>query len=191
VKAPRRFRPAPLSVSAAAQNWLWYGVIWDVHPGLSGEFTARPTSVDKSLQASYAEQTYLATLAVNEKCVSATEFGNLRQAQKLTLRVFGSQDRRRFTYFVEVENEKLDFADYPSDDLIVKLANALDADADELLIMAKKIPAKIKKRFLERPDAFRKLAGLDDETLDRLLQDVSGGAAPEPSRGYKPRASKK
>ena len=60
-----------------------------------------------------------------------------------------------FTYVSKIENEKLDFGDYPSEDLILKLAKALDADADELLILAEKVPGRIRKRVLERPDAWR------------------------------------
>src|SRR5438552_1483660 len=97
----------------------------------------------------------------------------LRQAQKLTLRGLSAKIGVGFTYLSKVENEKLDFADYPSDDLIVRLAKALDADADELLLLAKKIPAQIKKRVLERPAAFRKLAELDDKTLDKVIEELS------------------
>ena len=35
--------------------------------------------------------------------------------------------------------------------------------------MADKIPEAIRRRFFERPDAFREIALLDDERLDRLL----------------------
>src|SRR4051812_17424617 len=67
-----------------------------------------------------------------------------------------------------VENEKLEDGDYPSDQLICRLAKALDADVDELLILfdrpgvsaswsaiicAEKIPPQIRRRVLERPDA--------------------------------------
>jgi len=114
----------------------------------------------------------------------------LRQAQKLTLRGLAARIGVGFTYLSKVENEKLDFADYPSDDLIVKLAKALDADADELLIMAKKIPAQIKKRVLERPDDFRKLAGLDDEALDVVMAGL-GDSPDDQRRSRKPRTSKK
>ena len=67
-----------------------------------------------------------------------------------------------FTYLSRVENEKLECGDYPSDELICKLAKALEGAADELLILAKKIPERIKRRVLERPDAFRTLAEMDD-----------------------------
>jgi len=48
----------------------------------------------------------------------------------------------------------------------------LDADADELLLLAKKIPEEIKSRVLERPDAFRRIAKLDDGELDDLLREM-------------------
>jgi HTH-type transcriptional regulator, competence development regulator len=38
--------------------------------------------------------------------------------------------------------------------------------------MAKKVPDSIKKRVIQRPDAFRKFAALDDETMDRLLGEI-------------------
>jgi transcriptional regulator with XRE-family HTH domain len=59
-----------------------------------------------------------------------------------------------FTYLSRIENEKLDFGPYPSEDLICRLAEALEADPDELLILAKKVPEKIRRRVFERPDAF-------------------------------------
>jgi transcriptional regulator with XRE-family HTH domain len=74
-----------------------------------------------------------------------------------------------FTYLSKIENQKLSFGEYPSDDLICKLASVLGADADELLLLAQKIPEDIKKRVLQRPDAFRKIARLDDRGLDAVL----------------------
>ena len=97
----------------------------------------------------------------------------LRKAKGYTLRDLAAKVGVGFTYLSKAENSKLAFADYPGERLIVKLAKALDADADELLIMAKKIPPQIKKRVLERPDAFRKLAELDDAALDAVLADSS------------------
>ena len=48
----------------------------------------------------------------------------------------------------------------------------LDADEDELLLLAEKIPEPIRKRVLQRPDAFRMFAACDDETLDRLIFEI-------------------
>lgn len=96
----------------------------------------------------------------------------LRRAKGLTLRGLAAKVQVGFTYLSKVENERLDYGDYPSDDLIGRLAKALDGDEDELMLLAQKIPAQIKKRVLQRPDAFRKLARLNDKALDRLLAQV-------------------
>ena len=97
---------------------------------------------------------------------------DLRKGKGLSQRALGDMVGINFTHLSKIENEKLDFAQFPSEDLIRKLAAALEADVDELLLLAKKIPEQIKKRVIERPDAFRKLADLDDETMDRLLEGL-------------------
>ena len=94
----------------------------------------------------------------------------LRRAKGLTLRDLAGKVGVGFTYLSRAENERLQYGDYPSDALIGKLAKALDADTDELLFLAKRIPARMKRRILERPDAFRKLVELDDKALNRLLE---------------------
>jgi HTH-type transcriptional regulator, competence development regulator len=96
----------------------------------------------------------------------------LRKAKNLSLRALAEAVGVSFTYISKIENEKLDFGDYPSEDLIQKLAAALGADEDELLLLARKVPPEIRERVFERPDAFRKLANLDDAALDKLLQDI-------------------
>ena len=100
---------------------------------------------------------------------------DLRKAKGLSQRALGDIVGVNFTYISKIENEKLDFAQFPSEDLIRKLAEALDADVDELLLLAKKIPDQIKRRVMERPDAFRKIADLDDQTLNKLLKDIEDG----------------
>jgi len=96
----------------------------------------------------------------------------LRQAKGWTLRDLAPKVGVGFTYLSKVENEKLDFGDYPSEKLIRKLAKALDADLDELLLLADKVPDDIRQRVKQRPEAFRKIARLDDRTLDRLLAQI-------------------
>jgi transcriptional regulator with XRE-family HTH domain len=96
----------------------------------------------------------------------------LRKAKGFTLRGLAAQVGVGFTYLSKAENERLDYGDYPSDGLICKLAKALDADADELLFLAKRIPDRMKRRILERPDAFRKLTELDDEGLNRVMAQI-------------------
>ena len=100
---------------------------------------------------------------------------DLRKSKNLSQRALGDMVGVTFTYISKVENEKLDFGDYPSEDLIRKLAEALGTDVDELFLLAKKIPAQIRQRVMERPDAFRKIASLDDETLNKLLKDLDDG----------------
>src|SRR5205807_997225 len=94
----------------------------------------------------------------------------LRTGKKLGQRALAERVGVSFTYVSKIENEKLDFGDYPSEELIVRLAQALEASADELLLLARKIPARIRERVLERPAAFVRLAALDDAALDCLLQ---------------------
>jgi len=74
------------------------------------------------------------------------------------------------TYISKVENEKLHFGDYPSEKFIHKLADALEADEDELLVLTDRVPKAIRKRVRERPDAFQMLARLSDSQLDQLLE---------------------
>ncbi len=97
---------------------------------------------------------------------------SMRKALNLSQRDLAMKVKVNFTYISKIENEKLDFGDYPSEELIVKIAKALDADADELLILAKKVPEGVRKRVIQRPDAFRKLASLDDDALDKLLENL-------------------
>ena len=96
----------------------------------------------------------------------------LRKDKNLSQRALGAKVGVSFTYISKVENEKLDFGDYPSEDLIRKLAKALETDEGELFLLAKKIPEDIRKRVMERPDAFRKFASLDDKAIDKLLEDL-------------------
>ena len=99
----------------------------------------------------------------------------LRKAKNIGQRALAEMIDVSHTYISKIENEKLDFSDYPSEKRIRKIAEALGADVDELLTLANKIPDDIKQRVIERPDAFRKIAQLDDETLNELLKKLDEG----------------
>lgn len=96
----------------------------------------------------------------------------LRKAKKLPQRALAKKLGVSFTYLSKIENENLDFGDYPSEDLILRLAEELDGDADQLLIMAKKVPPRIRERIFERPEEFLRFAALGDKALDRLMAKI-------------------
>jgi len=43
---------------------------------------------------------------------------------------------------------------------------------DKFLVLAKKVPEGVRKRIIRWPNVFRKLTGLDDEALDKLLENL-------------------
>jgi transcriptional regulator with XRE-family HTH domain len=103
---------------------------------------------------------------------------DLRREKNLGQRALADKVGISFTYVSKIENHQLDFGEYPSVELIGKLAKALDADEDELLLLAEKIPEQVRVRVLQRPDAFRALAACDDKTLDMLVAQID-----KPRRG--------
>jgi HTH-type transcriptional regulator, competence development regulator len=66
----------------------------------------------------------------------------------------------------------LTFDTDPSEALTGKLARVLAVDPDELLLLAEKIPVKVRVRVLQKPDAFRAFAACDDETIDKTLEEL-------------------
>ena len=96
---------------------------------------------------------------------------------RFTLRSLSEKVGVTFTYLSKIENHKLSFGEFPGEDLIRRLAFALDADPDELLLLAEKIPEAIRRRILQRPDVFRRMADLDDRHLDDVLIFVERMAA--------------
>lgn len=97
----------------------------------------------------------------------------LRHAKGWSLRDLAGKVGVGFTYLSRVETGRLNFGDYPSDALIHRLADALDADEDELLVLAERVPERIRQRFLERPKAFARLADLNDKALERVIATLS------------------
>ena len=108
----------------------------------------------------------------------------LRQQHEMSQRDLAAVVDVTFTYISKIENHKLDFGEYPSDVMICKLAAALDADQDTLLILAEKIPPLIKQRVIERPEVFRRFAQLDDKALDELVEEAENKNG---RRGRRPR----
>ena len=96
----------------------------------------------------------------------------LRLQRKLTQQKVAEKIGVTVGYISKVEKERLQFGDYPSEKFIHKLADALQCDEDELLLLTDRVPPAIQMRVLERPEAFRRIAELDDRTLDRLLDQL-------------------
>lgn len=96
----------------------------------------------------------------------------LRAKRNLSQRELAAMVDVTFTYISKIENHKLDFGEYPSEAMIHKLAESLDADETELLLLAEKVPPRIRQRVMERPEAFSKIAELDDETLDKFVAQI-------------------
>lgn len=94
----------------------------------------------------------------------------LRRAKQLTLRDLAAKVGVGFTYISKIENHKLEEGHGPSEKLIHKLAEVLDADEEELLLLAEKVPEPIRRRVCERPDVFRVLAGMDNDEMDQFLE---------------------
>ena len=97
---------------------------------------------------------------------------DLRKSRSLTQKELGASVGVTFAYISKVENERLDFGDYPSDELIRRLAAALETEEDEVMLLARKIPEHIRQRVFERPDAFLKFLALDDADIDQLLEEM-------------------
>ena len=96
----------------------------------------------------------------------------LRLQRKLTQQKVAKKNGVTVGYISKVEKERLQFGDYPSEKFIHKLADALQCDEDELLLLTDRVPPAIQMRVLERPEAFWRIAELDDRTLDRLLDQI-------------------
>ena len=94
----------------------------------------------------------------------------LREQHGLTQRDLARRLDVSPSYVNKVERERLHFGDYPSAKFIHKLADELDADEDELLLLADKVPVGLLKRIRERPEAFRRFSEVDS------LWSVSGKA---------------
>lgn len=96
----------------------------------------------------------------------------LRHAKGLTLRDLAPLVGVGFTYLSKIENGRLEYGDYPSAALVHRLADVLEADEEELVLLAERVPERIRKRVLERPEVFAALADCDDKTLDSVMRQI-------------------
>lgn len=98
----------------------------------------------------------------------------LRRESEMTQQQLATRMDVSVSYISKVENEALHFGDYPSEKFIQRLAAELKADEDELMVLADKVPSGIRKQIRRRPGLFQAIAKLDDQSLDRLAQQLVG-----------------
>ena len=96
----------------------------------------------------------------------------IRKTRNLTQRELADRVGINFTYLSRVENDRLDDEQTPREETLQRIARALETDADELLLLARRIPDAYRDRILSRPGVFRKLLNLSDGALEELLQAV-------------------
>jgi transcriptional regulator with XRE-family HTH domain len=109
----------------------------------------------------------------------------LRLSKKLTLRDLAAKVGVGFTYLSRVETGNMTSGEFPSEALIHRLAETLEANEQSLLLLARKIPELIRNRVLQRPDAFLAFASCDDATLDSLMRHI--GEIPKSPRSIRRR----
>lgn len=103
---------------------------------------------------------------------------DIRKSRNLTQRELADQVGLNFTYLSRIENDRLDADQTPREETLQKIAQALDADTDELLLLAKRIPDSYRSRILARPGMFRRILTLSDDDLERLLSEVEEAQHP-------------
>ncbi len=96
----------------------------------------------------------------------------IRKNRNLTQRELADLVGINFTYLSRVENDRLDDDQTPREETIQRIARALQTDADELLLLARRIPDAYRDRILSRPGVFRKLLNLSDHALDELVDSL-------------------
>lgn len=96
----------------------------------------------------------------------------LRRLRGLTQQKLAERLNVSLSYISKVETSRLNAGDFPSEDFVLRLAEALEVDPDELLLLSNRVPEAILKRIQQRPDAFRAFAELDDDSMDRVLGNI-------------------
>ena len=106
----------------------------------------------------------------------ANAFGDrireLRKAKGYSLRKLAPLAGVGFSYLSKVENGRLDSGGSPSESLIHRLADALDADEEELLLLARHVPNAIAQQIFDHPDLFRDLARCNHRQLKAIQRQA-------------------
>jgi len=106
----------------------------------------------------------------------------IRKSRNLTQRELADRVGINFTYLSRVENDRLDDEQTPREETLQRIAKALEADPDELLLLARRIPDAYRDRILSRPGVFRKLLNLSDSDLQDLVERMDRESGRSKSR---------
>jgi transcriptional regulator with XRE-family HTH domain len=112
----------------------------------------------------------------------------IRKQRNLTQRELAERVGINFTYLSRVENDRLDAEQTPREETLQKIAKALRADPDELLLLARRIPDAFRERILAKPGIFRRILKLSDGALEEMLEGLetdSAASTAKPSRRRK------
>jgi HTH-type transcriptional regulator, competence development regulator len=97
----------------------------------------------------------------------------LREERKIGLRQFAKMLGVSPTYVSQIERGELP---PPAEDKVKAMAKFLGQDADELLLLAGRMPADlsgiVQRRPKEMPSLLRSANGLSTEELQRLIEEV-------------------
>lgn len=97
----------------------------------------------------------------------------IRKERNLTQRELAERVGINFTYLSRVENDRLEDDQTPREETLQKIAGALEADPDELLLLARRIPDAYRHRILQKPGIFRRILTLSDEALEEMLDTLA------------------
>ncbi len=116
----------------------------------------------------------------------------IRKQRNLTQRELADRVGINFTYLSRVENDRLDDEQTPREETLQKIAQALDTDSDELLLLARRIPDAFRNRILAKPGIFRRILNLSDVALEEMLAnlDAESESESEPAAKSKSRKAK-
>lgn len=102
----------------------------------------------------------------------------LRTAKGYSLRKLAPLVGVGFSYLSKVENNRLDSGGSPSEALIHRLAEILEADEDELLLLARHLPAGMADRIFEEPEVFRVLTKCQPNELRSMVDQIEKPKGP-------------
>jgi transcriptional regulator with XRE-family HTH domain len=101
-----------------------------------------------------------------------TTLKNLRRERRVTQRELADKVGVDFTYISKMENGRLENS--PSEKTIAEIARVLDADANELILLAKKVPSAIRETITTDDLAvafLRKVPAMSPEQK-KIIQEV-------------------